>query len=122
MQVLLNIPEDLARHMEFIPESMLSKVIIDAIWDKILYKHKEDKQNPDMACILEKLEGMLSQGFVMPIAEHKGSVSTAEPQATAENIVQFESPEVNKEIKVSKVKAFDDNDEDGLDDFMDLMR
>lgn len=115
MKLTIEIPEDIQKYIEFIPEEELSEIFVDIIKRDILSRHekKEVEQQPK-AVDLNAVLNLLKQVQLPPNATQTPIVE----QHAAEEPEQIQKHDVViDEVDVSALDIDDD-----FDDFMDLMK
>lgn len=119
MTVIVDIPEELDRYLEFIPQEELPNVLLSALKEKI----DSEVRKPSLTMEQFNLQDLVS---LLNIAQSTGSVTTAEPVLVKEEEPVDET--LNKIINFTPVQQtvqeIDDSDEDldDIADFMDLMK
>ena len=124
MEVLLTIPDDLTKYIEYIPKEALPEVIIDILREEILGRLKEKTSQVFMSFDIEAFAQLLQ-------TKQKQDTITEEVQS-AQNItvqasVSDESDRLIEEkvtqIKYEEVKPIEfSNDNNDLGDLLDLLK
>ncbi len=124
MEVLLTIPDDLTKYIEYIPKEALPEVIIDILREEILGRLKEKTSQVFMPFDIEAFAQLLQ-------TKQKQDTITEEVQS-AQNItiqasVSDESDRLIEEkvtqIKYEEVKPIEfSNDNNDLGDLLDLLK
>lgn len=117
MKVTIEVPEDIRKYIEFIPEEELSEIFVDIIRRDILSRHegKEPEQQQQQIVDLNAVLNLLKQVQLSPNAV---SASPSIEQQTVEEPLPVKKHDVVvDEVDVSALDIDDD-----FDDFMDLMK
>lgn len=115
MEVLISIPKDLEKYVEYLPEKALPSILSDIIKESILSK-VEEAQNPkvEAGIDLSAVLNLLQQSTPLPVIKQE------EIEMSISREIE-EVPKVSEVIKVENV-IIDDEDLDDLSDFIDMMK
>lgn len=116
MEVLISIPKDLEKYIEYLPEKALPNILSDIIKESIISKIEEaqnvtKKNSYDLD--LGALANMLQQNTLLPVVKQE------EVELSISREIE-EVPKVVEEVRVETVDLGDDDDD--LSDFLDMMK
>lgn len=113
MIVRLEIPQDLQRYFEFIPEEDLPQVCISALRDKV-FSEERSKSSSSSEINIEELVSLLSKVGISSEERKLEETVRSSGESSPKNVQKAE-----KVVTRVEPIVFDDDD---LDDFMGLMK
>lgn len=113
MIIRLEIPQDLQRYFEFIPEEDLPQVCISALRDKVFSEERSKSSSSEIN--IEELVSLLSKTNTSSVEKKLEETVYSSGESSPKNIQKSERV-------VTKVEPIVFDDDDDLDDFMGLMK
>lgn len=131
MTVTITIPDDIEKHLEFIPKEMLSDVLVGLVRKGVITQSNTFPSKPNNVeistdTLTEALKAVFAECNIQTYAKVDNS---SEKDFSGENI--YKCNEVNEnvnnevitnEVITSSINDSDEDDDDDLDDFMDMMK
>lgn len=117
MEVLVKIPKDLERYIEYIPKEALPGILTSLVKESILNKVNDGVKPPQPVVGMEALLSLLQQNNMqLPVMKQVG----VQPESVVEE-ERVELSPVHMESSQMELLQLSDDDDD-MDDFMDMLK